>query len=263
MGWLARRRRRKSFHEPFPQEWATLLGRQVPLYRRLNAIDRAELHGHINVLLEEKYVEGCAGLEVTDGVRLVVFSQAALLLLHRQTDYFPLLSSVLVYPDLFTGSRWERDAAGVITEEIEDRSGESWGQGAVVLSWRDVEIGLEECDGYNVVLHEFAHQLDQENGEDDGMPLLQTPLAARRWEEVAGREFSQFARQVRRGRPTFLDPYAAEHPAEFFAVATEYFFEKPLLVKMNHPGLYRILQEYYRQDPAGWFKDDPPEGAEG
>jgi MtfA peptidase len=258
--WLARRRRQKLRERPFPQEWRETLERDVPLYRRLSPEEKKELHGHVHVLLSEKNFEGCGGIDLTDGMTAVIAAQAALLLLHRETEYFPGLSSVIVYPDLFTGSRWERDDAGIVTEGDEDRSGECWEHGTIVLSWKDVCMGNETLDGYNVVLHEFAHQLDEENGAEDGVPLLADRATVARWREVMEREFRSLSREVRRRRHTFIDPYAAEHPAEFFAVATEYFFEKPLLLKVNHTELYDILREYYRQDPARFVLSEEPAG---
>jgi MtfA peptidase len=260
MGWFARRRRKKLRQLPFPPQWRELLERDVPLYRRLPQDDREELHGHINVLLHEKYFEPCGGLDLTDEMRLVVMAQAALLLLHRETDYYPRLSSVILYPDIFMGNRCERDDAGVITEGDEDRSGESWGHGTIVLSWKDVVMAAEAFDGYNVVLHEFAHQLDEENGAEDGIPLLPDSRSLARWNEVMEREFRSLSRDVRRRRHTYIDPYAAEHPAEFFAVATEEFFERPLVVKVNHPELYGLLKDFYRQDPAERVLVEDPVG---
>ena len=256
LGFLRRRRRRALRAAPLPDDWRRILDRRVPLWRRLPAEDRRELEGHIQVLLAEKHFEGAGGLVLTDEIRLVIAAQAAVLLLHRDTGYFPGLYSIIVYPAGFVVPVRDEDG-GIVTEGTDDRLGESWSSGAIVLSWDGVRHGVADAgDGENLVLHEFAHQLDDEAGDADGVPLLARGHDGVRWSQVLGVEFERLRESEERGEPTLLDPYGAETPAEFFAVATEYFFERSTELAAEHPELYDELRRYFRQDPARW---PPPE----
>jgi Mlc titration factor MtfA (ptsG expression regulator) len=235
----------------------------VPLYRRLPVEDREELQRHIQVFLAEKSFEGGGGLVVTDEVRVTVAAQACILLLHRTTDYYPGLSSVIVYPEEYLAPLREMDEWGIVTEGTDRRSGESCREGALVLSWEDVLAkGLDVHAGYNVVLHECAHQLDTEEGITSDTPLLGRRSGYRLREETLLREFKRLRDDAERHRPTVLDPYGAESMEEFFAVATEAFFQTPIPLRDQHTDLYGELARYYRQDPAGWPGDtaDPPHG---
>jgi len=248
---IKKRRRERLMRQPFPPEWTAILGRMVPYYGILPPADQAELRGLMQVFLAEKHFEGCEGVEITDEIRVTIAAQACILLLHRETDIYPLLQSVLVYPDAYFAPVRRREPGGFISEEIEDRSGESWSIGALVLSWKDVVLDSSDIhDGYNVVFHEFAHQLDDEAGRADGAPPLPKRSMYADWERVLGDEYDRLVENVERRRPTFLDPYGATNPAEFFAVITEYFFEKSRELKLFHPELYEQLRLYYRQDPA-------------
>lgn len=245
-------RRRRLFAAPFPPEWEAILERNVPLYHRLPETLRTELKGHVNVFLAEKNFEGCGGLEMTEEIRVTVAAQACMLLLGRKTRYYPRLSSVLVYPDAYV-ARAARAVGGHVVEGTDVRAGESWTGGAVVLTWDYVRRGAGDLsDGHNVVLHEFAHQLDQENGHADGVPVLERHTSYVTWARILGREFERLRRDVKRRRKTVLDEYGATNPAEFFAVATETFFEKPQLLKKREPDLYDELKAYYRLDPLTW-----------
>lgn len=250
MSFLRSLRRRRIRHALPPSWWSGCLEEHLRLFRRLSPEDRQELLGHVQVFLAEKRFEGAGGLAVTEEMRLLIAAQACLLLLHRGLDYFPRMTSVVIYPGEFRSPRRDWDDAGVVTEWLETRSGESFSGGTVVLSWEDVRLGLtDEWLGYNVVLHEFAHQLDEENGTIDGTP----PMPAREWGpfvEVMQREYGRLLEEDERGVETFLDPYGAEHPSEFFAVVTESFFTQPLDLMHHHPDLYGVLARYYRQDPA-------------
>jgi Mlc titration factor MtfA (ptsG expression regulator) len=248
---LKRRRRDKLRRQPFPEPWTQVLERNVTYYRRLPREDREELHRHTHILLAEKNFEGCGGLGMTDEIRITVAAQAAVLLLHRETEYYPILYSVLVYPSSF----WGRDAAPVshdlAIEGEELRLGESWDQGAVVLAWDEIRNGAPRFrDGYNVVYHEFAHQLDQENADADGFPIIDDRALRGTWSQVLHREFTRLEEDIELNRRTVIDDYGAEHPAEFFAVVTECFFERPVLLKRERPELYEQFRLYYRQDPA-------------
>lgn len=253
IGFLKHKRRRRLRETPFPDEWRRTLERNFPVYTHLPEEDRRELHGHTHVLLAEKNFEGCAGLELTDEMRVTIAAQAALLLLHRETDYYPGLHSILVYPSEYTVEAAEVDAAGIVTEFDDNRTGETWEQGSLVVSWDDTLVGGRDLeDSYNVVLHEFTHQLDLENGEIDGVPRLRGRGSYKSWARVFREAYARFCDDVDRDRDTLLDPYGSEDPGEFFAVAVEAFFETPREFQREYPELYGQLSAYFRQNPAAW-----------
>ena len=231
-----------------------------PFYHRLPEADQRELQGHVQVFLAEKSFEGCGGLIMTDEIRVCIAAQACLLLLHRNTDYYPELRSIVVYPSSFLVKTTRHLGSGVLEESHQARLGEAWQQGAVVLAWDAVCQGTAQPDdGRNVVFHEFAHQLDFEDGRADGAPVLgrgdawsaqKSRYAA--WARVLSAEFERLRAEVLAGKNAVLDGYGATDPAEFFAVATESFFERPLEMRQKHPDLYEELKQYYRQDPAQW-----------
>ncbi|HYW09206.1 MAG TPA: M90 family metallopeptidase [Longimicrobium sp.] len=249
-----RARREEVREQSFPSAWRDILLRTFPLYARLPGADQDRLHGLVQVFLAEKNVEGCGGLELTDEIRVTVAAQACVLLLHLQdANYFAGLRSILVYPSTVVPVYARSHEHGVVAEEVEPVLGQSWGHGTVILAWDSVKRGsVVPNDGRNVTFHEFAHQLDQEDGEADGTPYLDTPTDLRAWSAVMGEHYTSLRKAARDGRKTFLDDYGATNPAEFFAVATEFFFEKPLQLQKKHPALYGELAEYYGQDPASW-----------
>jgi MtfA peptidase len=227
----------------------------MPCYRCLAPVDQRELEGHVQVLICEKYFEGCAGLIVTDEMKVLIAAQASLLLLHREDHYFPWMRTILIYPNTFVGNGRSIGPAGVITEGTSWRQGESWysqgSGGPVILSWSDSLAGVADPrDGHNLVLHEFAHQLDADNGAVDGVPMLSDEMELRRWKSIMAREQQQLAHDTYRGLATVLNPYGLQNPAEFFAVAVEAFFERPAEMRAAHSDLYSLLQNYFKQDPA-------------
>jgi len=244
------RRRQKLAVQPFPDEWLTILERNVPLYARLPEADCEELKRHMRIFLAEKRFEGCGGLEITDEVRVTVAAHACLLLLHRKTDYYPGLTCVLVYPDAFVVPDVHHFVGDMVVESDDVRLGESWHHGSVVLSWADVREDAGARDGQNVALHEFAHQLDSSGGRGDSTPVLRDPESFDAWAQALGADFDRFRRAVQRKRPEVLDEYGATDPAEFFAVATESFFETPVQLRRVYPRLYEELKKFYQQDPA-------------
>ncbi len=249
---LRRRRRARWFDTHLPAGWTALLESRVPLYRKLPAGLRAQLHGHMQILLKEKQFIGCNGLVVSDEMRATIAAQACLLLLNRKTDYFGDFTSILVYPESFVVPVVRRDGA-LETHDEELRSGESWQRGPVVLSWTDIVHGTTLAgDGHNVVLHEFAHKLDEENGEMDGVPALADDAVQRAWIDILGREFDLLRLRARNVSDGVLDDYGASSPAEFFAVATEAFFERGPALSARHARLYETLRGYYQVDPASW-----------
>jgi len=248
-----RRRRKRIRQRPFPEAWLTILEKNLPAYKHLAPDDRHELLGHILIFLNEKKFEGCGGLEVTDEVRVTIAAQACLLLLRRNTDYYPKLRTILVYPGRYAEVVSHHIGAGIMSEGPEARLGESWLRGPIVLSWDDVRHGAwDPDDGRNVTLHEFAHKLDEEDGDTDGAPALQRAAMYAPWARVLQAEYDGLRDDIENQRKTFIDTYGATNPAEFFAVTTEAFFEQPKQLLRKHPELYEQLSRYYAQDPANW-----------
>ena len=248
---LRQRRRRRLRARPFPKKWLTLIQRHVVFFHRLSGSDRAELLGHIQVFLAEKRFEECGGFVITDEVRVTIAAQACLLLLHRSTDYFPRLLTILVYPSFYQVQE-DRPITAEIWEEAKSlRSGETGRtMGSMVLAWDAVKSGAADpADAKNVVLHEFAHQLDYENLAADGAPALETREQQRSWQNVMRTEFASLRAADDTGIPTLLDTYGATNPAEFFAVSVEAFFERPAALRSGHPRLYSELEGYFRQSP--------------
>lgn len=255
-GFFKRRRRDRLRAAPFPAAWLEIIEKNFPFYRGLPEADRRELQGHIRVFLAEKTFEGCGGLEITEEIRVTVAAQACLLLLHRETDYYPRLYSILVYPGAYMVRAVESLGGGFVLEGDQGRLGEAWRDGVVVLAWDAVQAGAADMgDGENLVLHEFAHQLDHEDGSGDGAPILPRRSRYVAWARVLGAEYERLRQDSRRGRKSVLDEYGATKPAEFFAVATECFFEKPAQMRKKHPELYEELKEFYQQDPEPAVRD--------
>jgi Mlc titration factor MtfA (ptsG expression regulator) len=250
--FLKQRRRRRLRARPFPKEWLKLIQRHVIFFPRLPTSDRAELLGHIQVFLAEKRFEGCGGFAITNEVRVTIAAQACLLLLHRETEYFPDLLTILVYPLTYMVEEKRQVGEHVWQEGTVSRLGETGRRmGSLVLSWGAVKHGAADpSDGKNVVLHEFAHQLDFENHAVDGVPGLATREQQSAWSEVMRTEFASLRAADETGVPTLLNTYGATDPAEFFAVSVEAFFEQPRALLARHPKLYAELQNYFRQNPV-------------
>jgi len=252
MGWWRRRKRGRIRQEPFPDSWRATLSRSTPFYDRLSPEDRDELEKHVLVLLREKRFEGAAGLEMTDEIRVTIAAHASLLLLHRDTEYYPGLSSIIVYPHPYVVRQERREAGGIVREAAETRYGELSTRGAIVLAWDAVRaVASDPSTCHNVALHEFAHQLDAEDGTVEGTPPLPAPLLAT-WARVLGRDYARLRRDAALGKATLLGTYGARSPAEFFAVASECFFSRPQAMRRHHPELYGELAQFYHQDPAAW-----------
>jgi MtfA peptidase len=251
---LKERRRRRLQGRPFPKEWLTLIQRHVVFFSRLSPMDRAELLGHIQVFLAEKRFEGCSGFEITDEVRVTIAAQACLLLLHRRTDYFPGLLTILVYPLTYMVEERRQIGEHLWEEGTVSRLGETGRRmGSLVLSWGAVKHGAANpADGKNVVLHEFAHQLDFENDAADGVPELATREQQLAWADVMRSEYASLRAADESGIPTLLDTYGATDPVEFFAVLVEAFFEQPRALRAHHPKLYAELRTYFQQDPVAF-----------
>jgi len=236
-----------------------IIERNVAQYRGMPRDLRAQLQRLVKQFLHQKTFVGCAGLEVTEEMRVTIAAQACLLLLNRPTRVYPGLHAVLVYPGAFLVPRRQQDEAGVVTETRQDLLGESWGDGRVVLSWEHVRrAGLPAEGTHNVVLHEFAHQLDSESGSNNGAPFLGSPERYRSWSDTLSRDFAMLRQDAYWGQRDVLDPYGATNPAEFFAVATESFFEQPHALAARHPDLYAEFEAYYRVDPRAWLPAPAP-----
>jgi len=240
--------------QPFSAAWLEIVKRRLPFYVRLPLELQQELQNLIKVFLLEKNFVGCAGQQIDDEIRITVAAQACLLLLNRKTNQYQNLQSILVYPSTFIATRQVRDDIGLVSTNHTALLGESWSHGKVVLAWDNVEHGVRNFqDGQNVVLHEFAHQLDSESGATNGAPLLQTRGAYKSWAHVFSEEFEQLQRIASYKGQSLIDHYGATNPAEFFAVATETFFERPAQMKENHRELFEELTKYYRVNPVEWL----------
>jgi Mlc titration factor MtfA (ptsG expression regulator) len=245
--WLRRRRRKKLLSKPFPGAWLETI-ESLPFYSRLDAEESENLRGIVRILAAEKYWTGCGGLELTDEIVVSIAAQAGLLLLHLPHDYFSGTDEILVYPREFFDPRDRSDMHGIM-HAGEELSGQAHVRGPIVLAWNEAKGGIARgVDGRNVVLHEFAHRLDMADGYADGIPLVR---AVEAWAELMDSEREELKRAASAGRKTLLDPYGKDDPAEFFAVATECFFEKGGYLKRDRPELYEALSEFYGQDPAG------------
>lgn len=241
------RRRRQLLAEPFPDAWLEILLRNVRQYRLLSRAEQAKLRDRLRVFAAEKNWIGCAGLKVDDEMKVTVAAQACLLVLAIEHEYhYERIRTILVYPDTYLhppGARdgWAHDETAI--------AGEYWHRGPVIVSWSNTR---DPADGGNLVFHEFAHHLDDIDGEMDGMPPLESGRQERHWDDVVTREYNRLVRSSSRGEATLLDQYGAANRAEFFAVATECFFERPIALRQRHRELYDVLRGFYRQDPAGW-----------
>jgi len=246
-------RRRQLDSRVFPDAWLTIVTGKLPVYTKMTAAQQLQLQKLITRFLASKNIIGCAGLKVTDEIRLTIATHACLLLLNRPSNEYRELRTILVYPSSFLVKHDVHDEAGIVTTGRHVLSGESWSNGKVILAWDNVAHGVHDfSDGYNVVLHEFAHQLDHQSGITNGAPLLYSPTAYKNWARVFSEEFAQLQHATDSHLNTLIDQYGATDPAEFFAVVTETFYEKPQQLASHHPELFEELKLYYRVDPREW-----------
>jgi Mlc titration factor MtfA (ptsG expression regulator) len=239
--------------QPFPPTWLEILRRCFPFLPKLPEEQSNRLCQLIMIFLSDKTFYGCAGQKINDDIRVTVAGQACLMLLNRDGIPYPDLKSILVYPSTFVATRDVADEHGFVSTDQIALLGESWSQGKVILAWDNVEQGVRNLhDGRNVVLHEFAHQLDHESGATNGAPVLTARGAYRSWAHVFAEEFSSLQHRAALGKQTLLDHYGATNPAEFFAVATETFFERPTDMAMHHKELFEQLRDFYGLDPGQW-----------
>jgi Mlc titration factor MtfA (ptsG expression regulator) len=250
--WLKNRRRRGLLGQPFPPEWRSWLDRDMALYRLLPEPKQAKLQDLIKVFIAEKNWEGCGGLALRDEMKVTISAQACLMALGFEPNYyFDGVQSILVFPDAFVEPRQRQQGALIVEEDVE-LLGEMSTQGAIVLTWNEVlETSRDLSSRTNLVVHEFAHHLDAAYGQPGGLAAVGR-TEHESWRAIIETEYERLVRQARRGRPTLLDPYGTLSKAEFFAVASESFFQQPHLLAQRHPELFGLLQGFYRQDPREW-----------
>lgn len=258
--WLANIRRKKIRAAPFPSAWEDILRHNIAHYCLLNADERAELRALIQVFIIEKNWEGAGGLILTDEIRVTISAQACLLLLGLPHNYYQNVESIIVYPSTVLPPQRNPGFFEVPLEPVEISRpiiGQAFRQGPVIIIWDAALQGSRHPEsGHNVIYHEFAHKLDMLDGAADGTPPLRDRAEYRDWVKTCAHEYLRLRGDIEQGKKSFLDAYAATSEAEFFAVATEQFFDRPRLLIKYAPQLYRVLKEYYRQDPASRLKQD-------
>lgn len=248
--------------DPIPEGWSELIGEKVPLAARLSAPDRERLCRLMQLFLRDVPIEGCAGLEVTEEIRVTIAAQACLLLLSMPYPKYTRVRRVLVYPSTFVPKTVALPATGQLVRPDVPLLGQAWTSGVVVLGWDAIERDTRVLtDGKNVILHEFAHMLDAEDGSLDGIPVVESTSAYRAWARLVSAQFADHLVRVERGESTVLDPYGAENRAEFFAVATEAFYETPAELRAAQPDLYALLVDFFKIDPARLTSESDATGA--
>jgi MtfA peptidase len=240
----ARTLKRHPILEP---AWQYALAHCAPA-RRLPASTQSRLRVLATLLLREKSLEPVQGLKLTDDMRALLATHACLPILNLGLDWYAGWHSFVIYPGLFMPERQSVDAAGVVHRQRHVLAGESWQRGPLILSWEDV-MQAGDPPGHNVVIHECAHKLDIQNGEANGFPPLHAEMNPARWSQIFNSAYTQLHRQYAAGEPLPIDAYALQNPAEFFAVASEVFFEAPRILQDVMPDVYQQLCLFYRQNP--------------
>ena len=250
--FLRERRRELLYATPLHSKWVELLNSNVPLSNKIPKHLLSRYHGHINFFLHDKDFVGRGGLEIDDQIRLTVAGNACLMVLNHDRFIFPGFKTIIVYPDTYQTTTTNHNG-GVVSHSMQHRAGESWHRGPVVLSWSDIQRGANNPeDAHNVVIHEFAHKLDEENQIMDGLPILKNQSHYKEWADVLSEEYESFLERVDRSRNDIIDSYGAVSAIEFFAVISESFFEKSKQMKRKLPALYEQLSRYYGLDTADW-----------
>jgi hypothetical protein len=250
LSWLRRFRRKRFLREGLGEDSRQWLD-YLPVLHDLPPGDRLRLEGMTRVFIEEKHFEGCSGLEMTDKIRVVIAAQACLLIMNLHHDFYHRVRTIYVYPSTFKhGSAWRRPD-GVVEHRESANLGEAWPGGPIVLAWDSAyQGGRNANDGQNTVFHEFAHKLDMLDGITDGIPPLSPEIKDDGWQDDFVAAYEQFLSDLKRGRPRLIDTYGATSMAEFFATASECFFELAVKLEAREPKLYGLLERFYRQDPA-------------
>lgn len=248
-GWFRKRRRKKVLSNPWPESWSLHLQRNVRLTWELSDVETKALQDRVKVFVAEKNWEGCEGLQLTEEMKVTIAAQACLMLLAVKDWYFDNVTTILVYPKAFRRETGD----GLVEGQSQHRAGEAWQGGPIILSWRDsLAGGRNEDDGQNVVIHEFAHALDGIDGEMGGSVMFDDAATTQAWGRVIDEGYAELCQAKETGRRTLLDHYGATNRAEYFAVATETFFEQPRELVDEHPALFSLLKKYYRLDPVPW-----------
>lgn len=252
--WFSDQRRKRLNEAPFPDSWEEILRRNVSHYCMLNDEERGHLRSLIQIFIDEKDWDGAGGLELNDEIRVTISAQACLLLLGLEHNFYRNVESIIVYPTtVIAPERQPGFFENVTSPVVSDQPilGQAFQQGPVIIVWdAALHNSRHPQQGCNVVYHEFAHKLDMLDGTADGTPPLRDRHEYQEWVEICSREYLRLKEAAQQGRASVLNPYGATNEAEFFAVATEMFFDQPQLMVEHSPDLYRVLQEYYRQDPV-------------
>ena len=230
-----------------PALWQRTLD-QLPFLAGLSAEESERLRQTVILFLHSKSIRGAGGLELDAAMPLLIAAQACILILNLDIEYYEGWVEVIVYPDEFVPKIEYVDEDGIVHTDLAPRAGEAWLQGPLILSWADV-APRADGDGVNVVIHEFAHKLDMLNGDANGFPPLHAGMSRQSWAAAFEAAYADFCRRVDADEETTIDPYAAESPAEFFAVMSEVFFEIPHTVHLDYPQVYAQLRQFYKQDP--------------
>ncbi len=247
-GW----RQKQILSKPFPPSWQSTIDQRLPFFQKLTASEQGQLKDMVKLFIAGKTFYGCDGLEMNDEIRVTIAAEACLLLLNRKTGIYPRLKHILVYPYAFRAGHDRHSPDGTVDTSERGLLGESWHYGKIILSWDDVDKGIRNFqDGQNVVLHEFSHQLDSESGSANGAPVLHSNSYTT-WANILSKEFEELNKDFSNHHKSVMDYYGATNPAEFFAVATETFFEKPEKLKEKHPELFEVLRKYYALNPEDW-----------
>ena len=253
--FFQRWRRSHALQQPFPKAWRKLLRKQVPIYNHLEPAQQQQLERRVQLFLNEKSFYGCNGFEVDDRVRLTIAGHACLLILERSFSDYDDISSILVYPDLYRAKGKASDGL-VVSAHNEIRAGEASSLGQVVLAWHQCQRAVSQPHSpHNVILHEFAHQLDYLDGTADGAPPL-SGEQARHWQQTMTDAWDNLQHTLEHHHKPWLDPYGATEPAEFFAVLTETFFQQPKHLWHEQPEVYKALRDFYRLNPIDFTGHD-------
>lgn len=243
---------KRILNKPLPASWLATIHKQLPFFNKLSSSEQEQLLDMIRLFIARKKFYGSGGLLMNDEIKVTIAAQACLLLLNRKSGIYPRLKHILVYPYAFRASHDKRNHDGTVSDNSLGLLGESWHYGKIILSWDDIEKGISNFhDGHNVILHEFSHQLDSESGSANGAPVLHSNSYSA-WASVLSKEFAELNDNFSHHHKSVMDYYGATNPAEFFAVATETFFEKPVQLKKQHPELFEVLAKYYAVDPSPW-----------
>ncbi len=263
IGWgvhrfLRARQRRRAASTPLADAQRRILHDNIPLYRRLPDELKQRLERHIQVFLFDKRFHGLQGVQIDEEIRLTVAGTACMLLLGRDDLAFAGFTTILIYPSTFFSEQRVQEGR---VERVgrPARLGESWKRGPLVLAWDSAHHGVRDLrDGHNVILHEFAHKLDEADGAMDGAPMLEQRSQYVSWARAMQPAFDELQRNAARSVKTVMDHYGATNPAEFFAVLVETFFEKPRQLRKRHPELYREMQRCFGIDPIQWHDPTQP-----